>query len=86
MPNPPPTSFHTRAMTEVRNPTYIYDQSADFKRTPTPRHALEMPPAHPGGVDPRLTSQGSLPPVAGLPAYVPYAGQTPYNVWALYPQ
>jgi hypothetical protein len=80
-----PTSFHTRAMPEIRNPVYAYDMTADFKRTPTPRHVLEQPPQTPPGVDPRLTAAGSTPPVSGLPPYVPYAGQTPYNVWALYP-
>ena len=86
-PNPAPaanpTSFHNRAMTPIQNPTYAYDQTADFKRTPQPTHVLERPQRD--GVDPRLTSQGSLPPVVGLPPYVPYAAQTPYNVWALYP-
>jgi hypothetical protein len=83
---PNPTSFHNRAMAPISNPTYPYDQTADFKRTATPTHVLERPPAHHGGVDPRLTSQGSVPPVAGLPQYVPAAYQTPTNVWALYPQ
>jgi hypothetical protein len=82
---PPPPGFANRAMTPIQNPVYAYDQTADFKR-PQPQNVLERPAPAPKGVDPRLTSQGSVPPVAGLPQYVPAAYQTPYNVWALYPQ
>jgi hypothetical protein len=83
---PAPTSFHTRAMTPVQNPVYAYNMNADFKRTGAASHVLERPDPTPRGVDPRLTAQGSLPPVAGLPQFVPAAYQTPYNVWGLYPQ
>lgn len=83
---PPPTGFHTRAMTPVRNPVYVYNDDASWKAaTPQPRNVLDGPPPTPRGVDSRLTAEGTVPPVAGLPAYVPYAAQTPYNVWALYP-
>jgi hypothetical protein len=90
-PNPPVapavSGFHSRAMTPIQNPTYTYNQTADFKSAhPAGSNVLERPPRNRDGVDPRLTSAGSTPPVAGLPAYVPYAGQTPYNVWTLYPQ
>lgn len=80
-----PTSFHTRAMTPVRNPIYIYNDDAAFKQTPAATHVLERPPLR-GGPDPRLTSQGSVPPVHGLTPIVPYATQSPWNVFALYPQ
>ena len=83
---PAPSSFHNRAMTPVGNPVYIHNDNADFTRTgAAPMHALERPPSTPPGVDPRLTSQGSLPPVHGLTPIVPYAAQTSYNVWALMP-
>jgi hypothetical protein len=75
-----------RAMPPVRNPTYVYNDNDDFKATATPRHILEARPVAPKNVDPRTTAAGSVPPVHGLPAYVPFAAQTPYNVWALYPQ
>lgn len=82
-----PTGFHARAMPPVQNPVYAYNDNADFKRTPQPTNVLERPAQRTrNGVDPRLTSAGSMPPVTGLPPYVPMAGQTPYNVWALYPQ
>lgn len=81
-----PTGFHTRAMTPVQNPVYAYDMTADFKSAhPAGSNVLERPAPAAKGVDPRLTSQGSVPPVAGLPQYVPAAYQTPYNVWSLYP-
>jgi hypothetical protein len=67
----------------IANPMYPANNNADFKRTPTPTHVLAKPVAD--GVDPRLTSTGDVSRAMGLPAYVPYAGQTPYNVWALYP-
>ena len=72
-----------RTMPEIRNPVYIHNDNADFKQTPTPGHVLSRPEHN--GVDPRLTSAGDTSRAAGLPGYVPYAGQTPYNVWALYP-
>lgn len=68
----------------VQNPVYVNNDSADFKRVPQPQHVLARPPT--GETDPRLTAYGDVPRVeGGLPAYVPMAGQTPYNVWALYP-
>ena len=80
-----PDTFATRAFTPVQNPVYLYNDNADFKRTHTPGNVLEQPNPLPKGIDPRLTSQGSIPPVAGLTPIVPFAGQTPYNVWGLYP-
>ena len=81
----PPTSFHNRAMTPIQNPVYNYNMDASFKTAhPAGTNVLERPVVT-KGVDPRLTSQGSLPPVAGLPQFVPAAYQTPHNVWALYP-
>lgn len=88
MPQPPPqpARFESRAMTPIRNPVYIYNDNADFKTAhPSGTNVLERPPQHAPGTDPRLTSQGSLPPVHGLPDYVPYAASTPYNVWGLFP-
>lgn len=85
-PQPAPTGFHSRAMTPVRNPVYLYNDNADFKTAhPAGTNVLERPAPTPPGVDSRLTSQGSLPPVHGLPGYVPYAAQTPYNIWDLFP-
>lgn len=81
---PPPPGFATRGFTPVQNPTYLYNKDASFKATPPATNVLEAPPVPRGG-DPRLTSQGSTPPVHGLAPYVPMAYQTPYNVWALYP-
>jgi hypothetical protein len=80
-----PPGFQTRAMHEVRNPIYAYDQNADFKQTPQPRHVLDQ--RVPKDEDARLTVQGSTPPsaVGGLTPIVAMAGQTPYNVWGLYP-
>lgn len=83
-PPPAPTGFHTRAMTPIRNPVYAYNQDASWKTAhPEGTNVLERPPAR----DPesRLTVQGDLPPVAGLPAYVAFAPQTPRNVWDLFP-
>ena len=81
-----PTSFHTRAMPPISNPVYPYNMDASFKSAhPAGTNVLERPAPAPRGVDPRLTSQGSVPPVAGLPQYVPAAYQTPYNVWSLFP-
>jgi hypothetical protein len=81
-----PDSFHTRAFTPVQNPTYLYNDDASFKSAhPAGTNVLERPAPNPRGVDPRLTSEGSIPPVAGLTPIVPFAGQTPYNVWGLYP-
>lgn len=81
-----PTSFHTRAMTPIQNPVYAYNMDDSFKSAhPAGSNVLERPPREPKGVDPRLTSQGSLPPVAGLPQFVPAAYQTPHNVWGMYP-
>ena len=74
----------TRSMEPVRNPVYIHNDNDDFKQTATPTHVLMRPAARAGGVDSRLTAAGDVP-RGTLPAYVPYAGQTPYNVWALYP-
>jgi hypothetical protein len=78
-----PPGFHTRAMPEVSNPVYGYNASSDFKRTPTPRHALERP-RFPAGVDQRLTAEGNFP-HTDLTPIVGMAYQTPYNVWGLYP-
>jgi hypothetical protein len=78
-----PAGIPARAMPPVANPYYINNDNADFKQTPTPGHVLARPA--PTGVDPRLTVAGDVPRTQGLPSYVPYAGQTPYNVWALYP-
>jgi len=74
-----PAGLPGRAFTPIQNPVYIYNDDDSFKTKPTPHNVLEQP-ARPG-VDPRLTSQGSLPPVAGLAPYIPYAPQTPMNVW-----
>ena len=83
-PQPAPTGFHSRAMTPVRNPIYITSDDASFKQSmPQARHVLD--PGVPPGTDPRLTVQGSVPPVAGLTPIVPFAGQTPWNVWGLSP-
>jgi hypothetical protein len=84
MAQPPPAGLATRAFTPIQNPTYIYNDDASFKATPQPRHVLDRPET-PSGGDRRLTSQGSMPPVSGLPHYVPFAPQTPHNVWE-YPQ
>jgi hypothetical protein len=84
-PQPAPTGFHTRAMTPVQNPTYVYNDDSSFKQTPPARNVLELPPGVPAGTDPRTTVQGTRPPVAGLTPIVPYAGQTPWNVWGLQP-
>lgn len=73
-----------RSMAPVQNPVYIHNDNDDFKRTPTPSHVLTRPAAT-ANVDPRLTAAGDVPRTHGLPPYVPYAGQTPYNIWALYP-
>jgi hypothetical protein len=83
-PHPAPTGFHSRAMTPVQNPTYVYNDSAEFKQTPPARNVLELPPGVPRGTDPRTTVQGTKPAVGWTPI-VPYAGQTPYNVWGLGP-
>jgi hypothetical protein len=68
----------------VRNPFYAYNQTADWKHTPTPRHALERHQAVDENTA-RRTVQGSTPPVAGLTPIGGFAYQTPYNVWGLYP-
>jgi hypothetical protein len=82
----PPTGFHTRAMTEVRNPVYAYEQNgADFKRMNQPQHVLERPPPVPANVDARLSVQGDTSRAPSLTPLVGMAYQTPYNVWALYP-
>lgn len=78
-------SIPSRAFTPIRDPVYVHNDDDSFK-TAQPHNVLEATPRAPRGVDERLTAIGSTPPVAGLPHYVPYAGQTPYNVWALYPQ
>lgn len=78
--------FETRAFPPIRNPVYIVNDDASWKRTPQPLNVLQQGPAVPRGVDPRTTSAGSIPPVAGLTPIVPFASQTPYNVWGLYPQ
>lgn len=85
-PNPPPTpdSFHSRAFTPIQNPVYLYNDDASFKTTPPARNVLDHRAANPKGVDPRLTSQGNVPPVHDQPI-VPYAAQTPWNVWGLLP-
>ena len=76
------TQMH-REMPPVANPPWHYDASGSF-RTPQPGNVLNAYPTKAEGVDPRLTAMGSLP-AGHLPAYVPYAGQTPYNVYALRP-
>jgi hypothetical protein len=90
MAQPPPATLASqgsaipvRAMPPIPNPVYVHNDNDDFKRTPTPTHVLARPAND--GVDPRLTSTGDTSRAAGIPGYVPYAGQTPYNVWALYP-
>jgi hypothetical protein len=83
-PHPAPTGFHSRAMQEVRNPVYVTNDAADFKQTPPARNVLELPPDVPRGTDPRTTVMGTKPPVDWTPI-VPYAGQTPWNVWGLGP-
>ncbi|HUO48233.1 MAG TPA: hypothetical protein VMU09_05320 [Acidimicrobiales bacterium] len=70
-----------RAMAPINNPVWGYDNSGSF-RTRQPGNVLDHVNE---GADPRLTAVGSLP-GARLPAYTPYAGQTPYNVYALRPQ
>jgi hypothetical protein len=82
MAQPPPPEFATRAFTPVANPTYLYNMDASFKQTPQPRHVLDQ--RVPKG-DERLTVSGSTPPVTGLTPIVAMAGQTPFNVWGLYP-
>jgi hypothetical protein len=97
MPAPPPPSyakapftpdaFATRGFTPIRNPHYVYNMDDSFRQAsghPQARNVLERPPL-PGGADPRLTSYGTRPPVAGLTPIVPFAYQTPLNVWALHP-
>jgi hypothetical protein len=80
-----PSTFATRAMPPVRNPIYAYNQTADFKRTAQPTHALERPPQAPAGVDPRLTVRGDTSRAGDLTPVVGMAYQTPYNVWGMYP-
>jgi len=84
MAQPPPPAFATRAFTPVRNPVYAQLADDSFK-SPQPRHVLDQPQTKTDEADRRLTAYGSRPPVAGLTPIVPMAGQTPYNVWALYP-
>lgn len=87
MAQPPPPGFATRAFTPIRNPVYNVSLDDSFRRAsghPGRQNVLERPPLPPGA-DPRLTSYGSRPPVAGLTPIVPFAYQTPLNVWALYP-
>ena len=81
----PVTGFHNRAMTEIRNPVYVYNDDASFKTAhPMGTNVLERPVTHDENTA-RRTSQGSLPPVSGLTPIVPMAAQTPYNVWGLRP-
>ena len=77
-------SIPTRAFTLIQNPVYVYNDDDSFKPKMSP-NVLEAPPRPPHGTDPRLTAHGTVPPVAGLPPYVPAAYQTPMNVWE-YPQ
>ena len=88
MAQPPPVGtagIPARTFPSIPNPVYVTNDNDDFKRgTPTPTHVLARP-AERSGIDPRLTSQGDTSRAAGIPAYVPFAAQTPYNVWALYP-
>lgn len=86
-PNPsaPAGGIQTRAFTPIQNPVYVYNDDASWKPSPVPHNVLEQPPRPPHGGDPRLSSQGSRPPVTGLPHDVPAAYQTPHNVWE-YPQ
>jgi hypothetical protein len=77
----PPAGIPARAFTPVQNPVYVYNDDASWKPPPMPHNVLEEPPREPKDVDPRLTSQGTRPPVAGLPQFVPAAYQTPHNVW-----
>jgi hypothetical protein len=69
-----------RAFPPIRNPVYVYNDDDSWKPAWGRANVLEAPPQHPG-VDPRLTSQGSKPPVSGLPTFVPAAYQTIHNVW-----
>lgn len=82
---PPAAGIPTRAFTPIQNPVHVYNDDASWKPSPVPHNVLEQPPAPSHGEDPRLTSQGSHPPVAGLPQFIPAAYQTPQNVWG-YPQ
>lgn len=97
MPQPPPAqyarqpfepeAFATRAFTPIRNPHYTYNLDDSFRQAsghPQARNVLDRPPL-PEGADERLTAYGSSPPVAGLTPIVPFAYQTPLNVWALHP-
>ena len=80
-PNPPhPAGVPARAFTPIQNPVYVHNDDASWKPSPVPHNVLEEP-RHLPGEDARLTSQGSVPPVAGLPQYVPAAYQTIHNVW-----
>lgn len=81
----PAAGIPARAFTPIQNPVYTFHNDANgFKQTPQPTNVLERPPL-PDGVDARLTSYGSEPPVDGLTPIVPMAGQTPFNVWDLFP-
>jgi hypothetical protein len=83
---PAVSGFHTRAMTPVRNPVYIYNMDDSFKsRHPAGMNVLERPTRAVSDEATRRTAAGSLPPVSGLTPIVPMAGQTPYNVWGLRP-
>jgi hypothetical protein len=83
---PPPTGgIPTRAFTPIQNPTYVYNDDASWKPSRVPHNVLEDQFRSAHGGDPRLTSQGSKPPVSGLAHFVPAAYQTPHNVWE-YPQ
>ena len=79
--SPRPAGVPTRAFTPIQNPVYVHNDDASWKPSPTPHNVLEQPPREPKDQDPRLTSQGTVPPVAGLPQYVPAAYQTIHNVW-----
>ncbi len=82
MAQPPPTGgIPARAFTPIQNPIYVYNDDDSWKPSPTPHNVLEQLPREPKDGDARLTAQGSRPPVAGLPQYVPAAYQTPTNVW-----
>lgn len=81
-PRPAPAGIPARAFTPIQNPVYLYNDDDSWKPSPMPHNVLEQPPRPPhGGGDERLTSQGSRPPVSGLPHFVPAAYQTPHNVW-----
>lgn len=79
------SAIPSRAFTPIRNPIYIYNDDTAWKATPQPVSALQEAAPVPRGVDKRLTSQGSMPPVHPNTYPFAFAQQTPGNVWDLYP-